>query len=169
MLKVLFNKHNVVHTLAMLVLAMAGAAGITTTNAGDFFASGAATAATLKGMGSLVLWRLADQFKNGTLIAQLTENGKLSKRSIFTWLQTALITSGVGMGVLNPDILTNIHSISWTAVGLALVSTAKSLYVHYQSAAAQASASEVSKATGVPVNVAVPVAQSITNATSASL
>jgi hypothetical protein len=131
MLKVLFNKQNALHTCAMLLLAIAGAAGLTTTNAGDFFASGAATLTTFKGVGAILLLRAADQFKNGTLIAQLTANGKLTWRSVFTWLQAALIAAGVGQGVLNPDLLTNIHSISIMTIVFAVVSTAKNLYTHY--------------------------------------
>lgn len=169
MLKVLFNKHNIVYSIAMLILAATGAAGLTVSNADTFFATGAATKATLQGLGGFVVWTIANQMKDGTLIAQLTANGKLSWNSVFNWVRVTLVAGGVSVGFLDSNALTNIHAISWVTVLFAVISSAKTLYTHYQAAAAQVTASDVAKAIDTTVVNAAPIAKAITNATSASL
>jgi NADH:ubiquinone oxidoreductase subunit 6 (subunit J) len=129
--KVVFNSHNVFHTLAALVLALTAAAGITTTDSASFFATGTVSLVTIKALGAFVLFRVADEFKNGTLIDKLKANGKLSWHKALAWLQGAVLAGGMANGIIQPDALSNIHNVSWMALAFAVVTTFKTLYTHY--------------------------------------
>lgn len=130
-LKLMFNRSNILHTIGAVLFAVLGYAGITSTDAAEMVSSSAGMKVLILGMAKIMLSNLSGALKEGTLVAQLTSNGKLDWMKAAKFFEGLVIASAIGMGVLQPDALSAVHAVSWGVVVYAVVSFFSEQLFHF--------------------------------------